>query len=197
MGRREEREDAVFCLFHFLFFENAMHLLAQFVAKEMMNSIASSLRFQGRKGRKMLSRTPGGKGLASSGFTSFSLVMIWETEKNITCQRHWSCAIGEAPTGHTEGSNRGNSEILANFSQDSCNKIILVRTWGRRQGEAGEGTSLSVHCSSGTEKPTLPQRAKTTVGEIEEAVPQKWRKSNPLLLPPLQPARAHLEDDLL
>ena len=115
-----------------------MHLLAQFAAKEMMNSVASSLRFQGRKGRKMLSRTPRGKGLASSGFTSFSLVMIWETEKNITCQCHWSCAIRKGPTGHTEGSNRGNSEILANLSQDSCKKIILVGTWGRRQGEAGE-----------------------------------------------------------
>ena len=61
MGRREEREDAIFCLFHFLFFENRMHLLAQFVAKEMMNSIASSLSFQGRKGRKMLTRTPGAR----------------------------------------------------------------------------------------------------------------------------------------
>lgn len=174
-----------------------MHLLAQFAAKEMMNSVASSLRFQGRKGRKMLSRTPRGKGLASSGFTSFSLVMIWETEKNITCQCHWSCAIRKGPTGHTEGSNRGNSEILANLSQDSCKKIILVGTWGRRQGEAGEGTGLSVHCSAGTEKPTLPQRAKTTVGEIEEAVPQTWRKGIPPFLPPLQPARSHLEDDLL
>lgn len=73
---------------HFLFipfslFENGMHLLVQVAAKEMMNSVASSLRFQGRKGRKMLSRTPRGKGLASSGFTSFSLVMIWETEKTL------------------------------------------------------------------------------------------------------------------
>lgn len=84
------------------------------------------------------------------------------------------------------------------MSQDSCKKIILVGTWGRRQGEAGEGTGLSVHCSAGMEKPTLPERANvSTVGDIEEAVPQTWRKGNPPLFPPLQPARAHLEDDLL
>lgn len=72
-----------FLFIPFSFFEDGMHLLVQVAAKEMMNSVASSLRFQGRKGRKMLSRTPRGKGLASSGFTSFSLVMIWETEKTL------------------------------------------------------------------------------------------------------------------
>ena len=58
--RGERRCHFLFIPFSF-FFENRMHLLTQFVAKEMMNSVAPSLSFQGRKGRKMLSRTPGAR----------------------------------------------------------------------------------------------------------------------------------------
>lgn len=71
--------------YHFIFIpfsKNGIHLLAQFAAKEMMNNVASSLRwFQGRE-EKCLVGAPRGRGLASSAFTSFSLVMIWETEKH-------------------------------------------------------------------------------------------------------------------
>lgn len=53
---------------HFIFIpfsRNGIHLLAQFSAKEVINSVASSLRLQGREG-KCSAGAPRGGGLASA-----------------------------------------------------------------------------------------------------------------------------------
>lgn len=161
----------------------------------MMNSVASSLRFQ-RREEKCSAGAPRGRDLASSGVTPFSLVMIWETGKTLPVRVTGAGAIGKSPTGPTKGSNRENSESLAHLGQDSCSKIIPIGLMGGRgRGKAGEAQVLLAHCP-GTEKPMVPQRTKATVGGNWRGSALKVEKEAPPLHP-LLPGRAHLEGGLL
>lgn len=81
---------------------------------------------------------PPGAGLARSQLTSFSLVMMWETEKYHLSVSLESVILGKAPEGHTEESNRKNLESLANLGQDICRKIIPSRLGGGGRREASE-----------------------------------------------------------
>lgn len=119
------------------FSKNRIHLLVPFSAKEMMNSAASRPRFYGGRGAQ---QEPPGAGLAPSQLTSFLLVMMWETEKYHLSVSLESVILEKAPEGHTEESNRKNSEILENLGQNICRKIIPSRLGGGGKEEASEST---------------------------------------------------------
>ena len=141
-GRGEDRrgEERGERRYHFIFIpfsKNGIHLLAQFASKEMMNNVASSLRFQGRE-EKCSAGAPRGRGLASSGFISFFTGNDLGNRKTLPVSVIGAGAIGKGPTGHTKCSNRENSEILAHLSQDSYRKIIQITLGRGDRGEAGK-----------------------------------------------------------
>lgn len=75
----------------------------------------------------MVSRSLQELGLASSGFTSFSLAMIWETEKHYLSLSLELVLLEKAPEGHTKESSRENLKILTNLGHETRRKIIPSR----------------------------------------------------------------------